>query len=56
MAQNLLTDGFAGDVFFVNPKYANISGHPCYPTVESLPVAPTAPMARWMYLTRMKRG
>lgn len=40
MAQNLLTGGFTGDTFFVNPKYANIAGHPCYPTVESLPVAP----------------
>lgn len=40
MAQNLLREGFGGKVFLVNPKYSKICDHPCYPTVESLPVPP----------------
>ncbi len=32
--------GFTGQVFPVNPKYAELGGRQCYPDVESLPTAP----------------
>ncbi len=32
--------GFRGQVFPVNPKYAELAGFRCYPDVESLPIAP----------------
>ena len=40
VAQNLLRDGFAGPVWFVNPKYQVIADHPCFPSVAALPGAP----------------
>jgi acetyltransferase len=40
MTRNLLTSGFKGDIWLVNPKYSNIDGYPCYPTAESLPSPP----------------
>ncbi len=36
----LRRDGYAGDLYPVNPKYAQIDGVRCYPDVGSLPVAP----------------
>lgn len=33
----LLRHGFPGKVYLVNPKYDEISGHPCYPSVEAIP-------------------
>jgi acetyltransferase len=39
-AQNLLGGGFAGPIWFVNPKRGAIEGHACYPSVASLPAAP----------------
>lgn len=40
IARNLLEGGFAGDIFFVNPKYKKIEGCKVYPDVGSLPKAP----------------
>ncbi|MEZ0226924.1 MAG: bifunctional acetate--CoA ligase family protein/GNAT family N-acetyltransferase [Alphaproteobacteria bacterium] len=40
MVQNLTGAGFRGDIFLVNPKYSDINGHKCYPTIESLPAPP----------------
>ena len=40
VAQNLLHGGFAGPVWFVNPKYQVIADHPCFPSVAALPRAP----------------
>lgn len=40
MAQNLVKAGFAGEIFLVNPKYSEVCGHLCYPTIESLPIPP----------------
>ncbi|MET0192977.1 MAG: CoA-binding protein [Hyphomicrobiaceae bacterium] len=39
-ARNLLGGGFAGPVWFVNPKYGAIEGHACHPSVASLPAVP----------------
>lgn len=36
----LRRDGYAGNLYPVNPKYAEIDGVRCYPDVESLPEAP----------------
>jgi acetyltransferase len=40
IGRNLRSAGFAGPVWFVNPKYAEIEGHPCHPSVADLPWAP----------------
>jgi acetyltransferase len=39
-AQNLLAGGFAGPVWFVNPKHSEVAGQVCYPAVSALPSAP----------------
>jgi acetyltransferase len=39
-ARNLLRGGFTGWVWLVNPKYRDIEGHPCYPSIAALPAAP----------------
>jgi acetyltransferase len=39
-ARNLLRGGFAGPVWLVNPKYRDIDGHPCHPSIAELPGAP----------------
>lgn len=39
-AQNLLTGGFSGPVWLINPKYAAIEGRACHPSIASLPAAP----------------
>ena len=36
----LKRDGYAGNLYPVNPKYADIDGVKCYPDVDSLPEAP----------------
>lgn len=39
--ENLLASDFARDaVLLVNPKYQEIAGLPCYPSIEDLPFAP----------------
>jgi len=35
--ENLLTGGYEGDLYAVNPGYDSICGIPCYPNLESLP-------------------
>jgi acetyltransferase len=40
VAENLLAGGFAGPVWFVNPRHAEIAGRPCHPDVAALPAAP----------------
>ena len=35
--ENFLHNGFAGKIFAVNPKYSQLFGHPCYPTVKDIP-------------------
>lgn len=37
---NLLSSGFSGPVWPVNPHHGQINGHKCYSDVESLPEAP----------------
>jgi acetyltransferase len=39
-AQNLVAGGFAGPVWLVNPRHAEIAGHASYPSVAALPAAP----------------
>jgi acetyltransferase len=40
IAANLLTGGFEGHIFLVNPKYSEIDGIACFPSVASLPEPP----------------
>jgi acetyltransferase len=40
LARNLVSAGFTGEIFPVNPKYKTIEGLPAYPDVKSLPEAP----------------
>lgn len=40
IAANLLAGGFKGAIYFVNPKYSSVLGHPCYPDIEMLPQPP----------------
>ncbi len=40
IAANLLSGGFEGDIYFVNPKHASINGVACYKSVADLPAAP----------------
>lgn len=37
---NVLAGGFKGEIFAVNPKHALVRDHKCYPSLESLPLAP----------------
>jgi acyl-CoA synthetase (NDP forming) len=34
--------GFTGEVWVVNPKYSELGGRKCYPSIEALPEAPDA--------------
>jgi acetyltransferase len=40
VARNLLDGGYAGPVMFVNPRHAEIDGHPVHADVASLPGTP----------------
>jgi acetyltransferase len=40
LARNLVSAGFKGDIFPVNPKYSTIEGLPTYPDLDSLPQTP----------------
>ena len=40
LVDNLLRDGFAGEVFLVNPRHSEIAGRTVHPDVASLPKAP----------------
>lgn len=37
VARNLLSGGFAGEIYFVNPKHSEVAGHPCHPHISALP-------------------
>src|SRR6185295_7419964 len=37
---NILSAGFGGRIYAVNPKYTDILGTPCFPSLESLPEVP----------------
>ncbi len=39
-AANLAAGGFTGAIWYVNPKYTEIDGQPCYKSVAELPGAP----------------
>ena len=39
-ARNLVSGGFAGPIWLVNPKYSSIEGHDCYHSIDALPAAP----------------
>ena len=39
-AQSLLSGGFSGPIWFVNPKRPTIAGHDCHPSVAELPATP----------------
>lgn len=34
--QNLLSSGFAGQVYAINPKYQSIGDRPCYPSLQAI--------------------
>ena len=40
IAQNLVTGGFSGPIYFINPKYSEIHGVRCFPSISDLPQAP----------------
>ncbi len=40
VTRNLLSGGFKGPIYLVNPKHATIEGHACHPTIGALPEAP----------------
>lgn len=40
VAANLFDGGFAGPIWLVNPKYREIDGRPCYPSIGDLPDPP----------------
>jgi len=40
LTRNVLIGGFSGPVYLVNPSHREISGKPCFPTVEALPEPP----------------
>jgi acetyltransferase len=40
IAQNLLQGGFAGPIWFVNPKYASVAGQDCFASIAALPMPP----------------
>ncbi len=38
--RNLLKTGFPGTIYLVNPKYPEIAGIKCFPSIDALPAAP----------------
>ncbi|AGT09788.1 acetate--CoA ligase family protein [Paracoccus aminophilus] len=40
--RNLKRHGYAGEIYVVNPKRAEIGGHPCLRSIAEVPVAPDA--------------
>ena len=38
--KHLLEKGYSGKIIPVNPKYPEIAGLPCYPSISSLPEVP----------------
>lgn len=40
IARNLLTQGYKGKIFLVNPTHASVLGKKCYPDIHGLPLTP----------------
>jgi acetyl coenzyme A synthetase (ADP forming)-like protein len=40
MLENLIHDGYKGEVYPVNPKYEELRGLKCYPSIKDIPEAP----------------
>jgi acetyl coenzyme A synthetase (ADP forming)-like protein len=40
LVQNLITSGYKGKIFPVNPKYESVLGEKCYGEISGLPIAP----------------
>jgi acetyltransferase len=40
LTQNMLSGGFRGPIYLVNPHHATIDGHQCFESIESLPATP----------------
>lgn len=40
LTQNMLSGGFLGQVYLVNPRHDTIAGQPCFKSIEALPEAP----------------
>ncbi len=40
MLLEIKRSGYKGRIFAVNPKYGEVEGYPCYPSIEALPEAP----------------
>lgn len=38
--KHLVSHGYIGKLYPVNPKYAEVLGHPCYPAIAALPETP----------------
>lgn len=38
--ENLLSQGYKGEIFLVNPNYKEILGMPCYPSIQDCPETP----------------
>ena len=38
--KHLVSHGYTGKLYPVNPKYAEVLGHQCYPAIAALPEAP----------------
>ena len=37
---HLVSHGFKGKLYPVNPRYQEILGHPCFPSLEAIPETP----------------
>src|SRR5690625_3994423 len=35
--QGMIRQGFEGEIFGVTPKYEEVLGAPCYPTIDAIP-------------------
>jgi len=40
LCRNLLDFGYAGEIFFVNPRYERLYDRPCHPSLQALPERP----------------
>jgi acetyltransferase len=40
LTQNMLSGGFAGDIYLVNPRHDIVAGQACFKSIEALPHAP----------------
>lgn len=40
MTNRFRQDGFSGEVWMINPKYSDVAGYPCFPSLAALPSVP----------------